>query len=551
MAETEQKTPESATLNNDELPRAVTKEPDGSNHEASADEYPHGLRLFLLVGASIMAVFLVSLDLAIIGIALPKITDEFGGIYDVAWYGAVYFMTYGGMAAAWGKAFKYFDLKHAFITSILIFEIGSLICGLAPNSKSLIAGRAIAGLGAAGMVVGGTSIVAFSAEPKFRPVLMGFVGLTYSLASVLGPLLGGALTEKVTWRWCFYINLPIGGLAAVVVIFLFHTPSAAEHIRAPLKERLLQLDPVGVALAMGSIICFIQGLQYAGSSRPWNDSQVIGLLVGFGVISIVLALWEIYQEGHAMLIPRLLKKRAVWSLFIYQFSFVGVLFILMYYLPVYFQVIRGAGPIESGVDSLPFVISVGIFAIIGGVVVSKTGHAAPPMLAGATVATVGTGLIYSLDLDTPIKKWIGYQILTGSAIAFSVQDALNIAQANVEQEDIAAVVACVYFFQTLGGAFSIAAGQAAFVNQLIAKLEFSAPTVDPAQVIATGATQLRDVFTPEELPGIIQAYLCGLRAVWAVGIGFSGVACLSTAIIPWSRLPTHKPVAASSKESAA
>lgn len=353
-------------------------------------------------------------------------------------------MTFGGMSASWGKAYKYFDLKYTFITSILVFEVGSLICGLAPISKTLIVGRAIAGVGAGGMFVGGTSIASFSTSPKFRPVLMGFIALTYSLASVLGPLLGGAFTERVTWRWCFYINLPIGAFSAAVVLIFFRIPNAAELPSARLKEKLLHLDPLGVVLAMAAIVCFIQGLQYAGSSRPWTDSQVIGLLVGFGVISIVLVIWETYLDEYAMLIPRLLKKRAVCSVLPYQFCAAAFLFLLIYYLPLYFQSIRGSDPIESGIDSLPLLVSVGIFAIVGGLVVSKTGYAAPNMLAGAALAAVGLGLLYTLDVDTPSGKWIGYQILTGSAVSFSIQNALNIAQSNVRPEDIAAVVSIVY-----------------------------------------------------------------------------------------------------------
>lgn len=373
-----------------------------------------------------------------------------------------------------------------------------------------------------------------------------------------------ATTVLTGYCRCFYINLPIGGLAGLLVFFFFHLPAAAKPPKASLKEKFLQTDPVGVALAMGAIVCFILGLHYAslGGEHPWKTGKVIGNLVGFVVISLVLVAWEIYLDEYAMLLPRLFKKRAIWAVVPYQLLLMGNLVLLLYYLPIYFQSVRGASPIMSGVDNLPVVVAVGIFCVVGGVVVSKTGHATATMLVGAAVGSIGCGLLCMLDRETSTGKWIGYQLLAGSGIAFSLQNGMNIAQANVDNADLAAVVANVYckyipghpfwnqsivtespVFQTVGGAFTTSAAQAAFVNQLLVKLPSSAPTVDPQLVINTGATQLRDVFTAEQLPGIITAYVHGLKAVWGVATGIVLFAALWTVFIPWTRLPTHLPPA--------
>lgn len=182
------------------------------------------------------------------------------------------------------------------------------------------------------------------------------------------------------------------------------------------------------------------------------------------------------------------------------------------------------------------------------------------MFAGGLFGTIGCGLLYTLEIDTSAGKWIGYQVLTGAAIAFSVQNGLNIAQASVDPEDLPAVTASLYrecalpkagcagkltrcraVFQTVGGAFTVSSGQAAFINQALASLRTSAPDVDPARLIATGASELRKAFTADELPGVLVAYMHGLKAVFAVSIAFCGIAFLTTLAIPWHRLPTHAP----------
>lgn len=380
-------------------------------------------------------------DKTIVGTAIPKITAEFNGLDDVSWYAAAYFMTFGAAQPCAGKIYKYNNLKWTFLWSMLVFEVGSLICGVAPNSKTLIVGRAIAGLGGAGLSVGGTSISSLAVPPEKRPMLMGLIGTTYATSAVLGPILGGAFTDRVSWRWCFYINLPIGGAAAVAVFLFFRLPSSATPPKTTWSKKLLHMDPIGFALVMGSITCFILGLQDAGSSRPWNSSVVIGLLVGFGVLAIALVLWEIWMDDYAMMLPRLWKKRSLWSTAPFQFFFMGSYIVLLYYLPIYFQSILGVSPIRSGVYNLPLVVMAAITAMVGGAVVMKTGRPQQVMFAGSMLSTVAIGLLITLDLDTSTAKWIGYQIFIGGVMAFAIMHGLTVAQAYVGPEDLSIVTA--------------------------------------------------------------------------------------------------------------
>ncbi|KAF2651536.1 MFS general substrate transporter [Lophiostoma macrostomum CBS 122681] len=507
-----------------------------SEATVSAEQYPEGARLVAIVVSLMLGMFLVALDNTILSTAIPKITDDFHDLNKVSWYGAAYFMTFGGFQSTWGKVYKYFPIKLWFLLTIFLFEIGSLICGVAPGPTTLIVGRAIAGLGGSGVGVGVFTILGFVASPEKRPQLLGFVGATYGVAAVLGPLVGGAFTDRVTWRWCFYINLPVGGVAAAIIFIFFQTPDNAKPVEVGLKEKILQMDFMGAVLMMGLIISYILALQYGGQTHAWSSSVVIGLLVGFVAILCVFIAWEIYQKERAMIVARLFLKRYVWTGCVYMFFFGGAYFTLLYYLPIYFQSIFNNSPIGSGVKMLALIIPLTIAAILQGFVLLKIGIVPVIWVVGGALGTIGCGLFYTMDAGTSTGKWIGYQIIVGFTSGMTFQTALSNGQIHAPPEDMSQVSAIINCFVTIGGSFFVSAAQSAFNNQLLLTLSARLPSVDPALLLSTGATQIRQAFTPEQVPIVIDTYMVALKAVFAVTIAAFGVATIAGFFGSWEKL---------------
>lgn len=295
------------------------------------------------------------------------------------------------------------------------------------------------------------------------------------------------------------------------------------------------MDISGTLIIVAGVTCFVLALQWGGLTKSWSDGSVIACLIIFGLCIVIFIVNEWYWGHRAMMLDRLLKQRVISLGMAYNFLIGGGNFLLLYYIPLYFQVISGVSPSESGIRNLPLIIAVVISTIISGGLITVYGHIIPIMISSAITATIGCGLIYTLDIESSSAKWIGYQALVGIGIGFGLQTPIILAQAVVEPHDLSSATAMVLFAQTIAGAFFVSAGQSAFQNVLLQRLPLYTG-IDPQTIISVGTTEIRTSFPPEAIPGILHAYMDGLKVAYAIAIASAGLAVFVAAGNKWMNL---------------
>ncbi|KAK2598659.1 hypothetical protein N8I77_012054 [Diaporthe amygdali] len=520
---------------------AVGRDDDSLQVDETGTLYPPLWKTMLIISGLFMGVFLVALDQTIIGTAIPKITDEFKTIQDVGWYGSAYFLTSTALQPSYGRIYKSFDAKWGFLAAIFLFELGSLICAAAPTSAVLVGGRAVAGLGVAGIFSGCTVIMSFIVPLDKRPLAFGLFGAVWGIAFVVGPLLGGAFTDHVTWRWCFYINLPIGAISAVVVLLVLNPPPRPKsETDKPVLVRIRELDLVGALLLTAAVTCLLLVLQWGGKQYPWNDGRIIGLLVGFGILTIVFTGTQIWLGEKATLPPRIISQRTVASACAFVVLFGGSAYLFMYYLPIFFQSIRGSSAIQSGIQLLPMLLGLVVSSFAVGALVTMLGYYTPFLIGSTAIFTVGAGLITTYSAEISNAKWIGYQILAGAGLGAGFQVPQAAVQTVLAQEDIPVGSSALIFFQNLGGSIFISVGQSVFQNSLSTALKQLAPTVNQAVVFSAGATglekALEDVGQGSAYQAVLDAYTRGLQDTFRVSLGLGLGALLATLFVEWKNV---------------
>ncbi|KAF7516842.1 hypothetical protein PCG10_001744 [Penicillium crustosum] len=519
--------------------------------QESEPEYATSFRLIIIMSTLSLSTLIAALDLGIVATAIPKITSDFHALGDIGWYSGACFLLVGTTSAPWGKMYKYFSAQWTYMTALALYLIGSIVAATAPSSIALIVGRALQGWGCAGTLGGSVLIINFTAQPKTRPLLIGLWMGVFMVATTIGPLIGGVFTTEVTWRWCFWVNLPVGGTALILQFLFLRMPKHIKPAPATWKEILLHLDLPGWSLLFTSVICFTLALQWGGLEKLWRNGSVITTLTLWVALTIAFVVVEWFQGEYAIMPLKMLAGRITWSNLLYAFIANLANFQILFYLPIYFQAVHGMSAIKSGVYCLPFMAFYTCGAIVSGILVGKTRFLQPIEFISGLIAVLGAALIYCIDINTSKAWYIGAQIPFGLGIGLGNQVPVTALQGFATPETVAATMGVAFMAQSISGAYFVSAANSIFDNYLLQTLARTAFQIDSSKILYIGVSELTNVYKGKQLSLIRDAYMVGIKDVFAFALAGTAFTVVLALLIPFTRLPSHETKKAEDKEAAA
>jgi EmrB/QacA subfamily drug resistance transporter len=507
-----------------------------------SEQRPTGAALYTIFGALMLGMFLAALDQTIVSTALPTIVGDLGGIEHLSWVVTSYLVATTASTPLYGKLGDLYGRKRLFAVAIVIFLAGSMLAGASQSLTELIVFRAVQGIGAGGLMVGAQAIIADIVPPRERGRYMGLIGSVFAVASVAGPLLGGFFVDSLSWRWVFYVNLPLGVVALAVVVLRLHLPrSRTEHA----------IDWLGAALLTAAVVCLILLTTWGGAQYAWGSATIIGL----GVATVALAAAFVAQERRAaepLIPPRLFAGRG-FTIAVSLGFLVGVaMFGALTFLPVYLQVVRGATPTGSGLLLVPLMAGLLTAGILSGRWISKHGRYRVFPIVGSASLTVGMLLLTRLDATTPYVATAGCMVVIGIGIGLFMQVVVLVAQNDAQPGDIGAATSSATFFRSIGGSAGVAIFGAVFASRLTAGLPGLPRAVSERLHLAPGHVQI-DPRAVQALPhgsraAFLDVFVHALHGAFVWGAVFSVLAFLLTWALP--EIPLRSATAAEMRNEA-